>query len=46
LASSPLVDDHDLSSVDVVVSASAPLDGDLAQAVAKRLDATVVRATS
>lgn len=43
LAKSPLVDDYDLSSVQVVVSAAAPLDAGLADAVAARLDATVLQ---
>jgi 4-coumarate--CoA ligase len=41
LAKHPLVDDYDLSRVDVVFSGAAPLDGALAQAVAERLGCTV-----
>lgn len=43
LARSPLVDDYDLSSVQVVMSAAASLDAELADAVAARLDATVLQ---
>ncbi|WP_406472093.1 AMP-binding protein [Streptomyces sp. NBC_01615] len=39
----PQLDEYDLSSVKVVMSAAAPLDRDLAQALAKRLDAVVVQ---
>jgi len=41
LAKHPLVADYDLSSIDVVFSGAAPLDGALASAVAKRLDCKV-----
>ncbi|MGQ9409332.1 4-coumarate--CoA ligase family protein [Mycolicibacterium gilvum] len=43
LAKHPLVDDHDLSSLQVVMSGAAPLDADLGHAVAKRLDCKVVQ---
>ena len=43
LAKHPLVDDHDLSSLKVVMSGAAPLDADLGHAVAKRLDCKVVQ---
>jgi acyl-CoA synthetase (AMP-forming)/AMP-acid ligase II len=43
LAKSPLVDDYDLSSLRVIVSAAAPLDADLGRAVADRLGATVLQ---
>ena len=41
LAKHPLVDQFDLSSVKVIFSGAAPLDGALASAVAARLDCTV-----
>ncbi|WP_435746848.1 AMP-binding protein [Microbacterium sp. PMB16] len=41
LAKHPLVDEFDLSSVKVIFSGAAPLDGALASAVAARLDCTV-----
>ncbi|MFK0403537.1 AMP-binding protein [Microbacterium sp. NPDC090225] len=41
LAKHPLVDEYDLSSVKVIFSGAAPLDGSLAAAVARRLDCTV-----
>ncbi|RNE67323.1 AMP-binding protein [Cryobacterium tepidiphilum] len=41
LAKSPLVDEYDLSTVRVVFSGAAPLDGALAATVAERLDTTV-----
>ena len=41
LAKHPLVDDFDLSSLNVVFSGAAPLDGALGAAVAKRLDCIV-----
>jgi acyl-CoA synthetase (AMP-forming)/AMP-acid ligase II len=41
LAKHPLVDEFDLSGLDVVFSGAAPLDGDLAAAVARRLDCRV-----
>ena len=43
LAKHPLVDDHDLSSLKVVMSGAAPLDADLGRAVAERLDCRVVQ---
>ncbi|MCS5719928.1 AMP-binding protein [Herbiconiux sp. CPCC 205763] len=41
LAKHPLVDDYDLTGVDVIFSGAAPLDGALAQAVAERIGCTV-----
>lgn len=41
LAMHPLVDRYDLSHVEQVFSAAAPLGADVAEALAKRLDATV-----
>ncbi|MCD5345792.1 AMP-binding protein [Agromyces sp. H3Y2-19a] len=41
LAKHPLVDQYDLSSVKVVFSGAAPLDGALAELVAQRLDCIV-----
>lgn len=43
LLSCPQLDEYDLSSVKLIMSAAAPLDRDLAQALAKRLDAVVVQ---
>ncbi|MEH3143204.1 MAG: 4-coumarate--CoA ligase family protein [Mycobacterium kyogaense] len=43
LAKHPLVDEHDLSSLKVVMSGAAPLDADLGRAVAERLDCRVVQ---
>ncbi|MEP2532018.1 AMP-binding protein [Shimia sp.] len=43
LAMHPLVDKYDLSFVEQVFSAAAPLGGDVAEALAKRLDATVAQ---
>jgi acyl-CoA synthetase (AMP-forming)/AMP-acid ligase II len=43
LAHHPLVDDYDLSSVEIVLSAAAPLDTTLARKVEDRLGATVVQ---
>ncbi|MFD8218715.1 AMP-binding protein [Streptomyces sp. NPDC059697] len=43
LARSPLVDDFDLSSLDIVLSAAAPLDAALTQSPATRLNATVLQ---
>ncbi|MFB1296725.1 4-coumarate--CoA ligase family protein [Mycobacterium sp. pW049] len=43
LAKHPLVDEHDLSSLKVVMSGAAPLDADLGHAVAKRLGCKVVQ---
>ncbi|GAA5141082.1 AMP-binding protein [Pseudonocardia adelaidensis] len=44
LAHHPLVDDYDLSSIEIVLSAAAPLDASLARMVEDRLGATVVQA--
>ena len=41
LAKHPLVSDFDLSSIDVIFSGAAPLDGALAEAVAKRIGCSV-----
>jgi 4-coumarate--CoA ligase len=41
LAKHPLVDQYDLSSIKAVFSGAAPLDANLAGAVAKRIDTTV-----
>jgi acyl-CoA synthetase (AMP-forming)/AMP-acid ligase II len=43
LAKHPAVDGHDLSSIQTVMSGAAPLGAELAEAVAKRLDCTVVQ---
>ncbi|KUH85310.1 MULTISPECIES: 4-coumarate--CoA ligase family protein [unclassified Mycobacterium] len=43
LAKHPLIDEYDLSSLNVVMSGAAPLDADLGHAVAKRLDCRVVQ---
>lgn len=43
LAKHPLVDQYDLSSVHTVFSGAAPLDGQLAQAVADRLGVRVIQ---
>lgn len=43
LAKHPIVDDYDLSSVNVVFSGAAPLAGPLAEAVAERLGCTVAQ---
>jgi acyl-CoA synthetase (AMP-forming)/AMP-acid ligase II len=43
LAHHPLVDQYDLSSVEIVMSAAAPLDAALARRVEDRLGATVVQ---
>ncbi|MEN2738235.1 AMP-binding protein [Microbacterium sp. X-17] len=43
LAKHPIVDQYDLSSVRVIFSGAAPLDGALAAAVAARLDCQVVQ---
>ncbi|WP_435121812.1 AMP-binding protein [Amycolatopsis thermoflava] len=43
LAKSPLVDGADLSSVELVFSGAAPLDGELARAVANRLDCKILQ---
>ncbi|MEJ3403681.1 AMP-binding protein [Rathayibacter sp. YIM 133350] len=41
LAKHPLVDQYDLSSIEVIFSGAAPLDGSLARSVAERLSCTV-----
>ncbi|MGD8166804.1 AMP-binding protein [Herbiconiux sp. P16] len=41
LAKHPMVDDYDLTGVDVIFSGAAPLDGALARAVAERIGCTV-----
>ena len=43
LAKSPLVDDYDVTSVRVMVSAAASLDVELGRALARRLDAVVLQ---
>ncbi|HEX2126738.1 MAG TPA: AMP-binding protein, partial [Thermoleophilaceae bacterium] len=43
LAKHPIVDEHDLSSIQTIMSGAAPLGGELAEAVAKRLDCTVIQ---
>lgn len=43
LAKHPLIDDYDLSSLNVVMSGAAPLDADLGHAVAERLGCRVVQ---
>jgi acyl-CoA synthetase (AMP-forming)/AMP-acid ligase II len=43
LAKHPLVDSHDLSSLNVVMSGAAPLDAELGHAVAERLGCKVVQ---
>lgn len=43
LAKHPLIDEYDLSSLNVVMSGAAPLDADLGHAVTKRLDCRVVQ---
>ncbi|HLU55903.1 MAG TPA: AMP-binding protein [Pseudonocardia sp.] len=43
LAKHPLVDEHDLSCVDVVFSGAAPLDAELGHAVARRLGCVVLQ---
>jgi len=43
LAKHPLVDSYDLSSVEMVLSAAAPLSADLAEAVQRRLGCTVLQ---
>ena len=43
LAKHPLIDEYDLSSLNVVMSGAAPLDADLGQAVADRLGCRVVQ---
>jgi acyl-CoA synthetase (AMP-forming)/AMP-acid ligase II len=41
LAKHPMVDQYDLSSLQTIVSGAAPLDGNLSQAVAKRLNVEI-----
>jgi acyl-CoA synthetase (AMP-forming)/AMP-acid ligase II len=43
LAKHPIVDQYDLSCVDVIISGAAPLDAELGHAVAKRLGCTVLQ---
>ena len=43
LAKHPLVDRHDLSSLDLIVSGAAPLDERIARAVAERIGCRVVQ---
>ncbi|MES2171204.1 MAG: AMP-binding protein, partial [Actinomycetota bacterium] len=43
LAKHPIVDEFDLSSVEVVFSAAAPLDGDTAEAAGRRINARVMQ---
>ncbi|MEO3757150.1 4-coumarate--CoA ligase family protein [Mycobacterium sp. B14F4] len=43
LAKHPLIDEYDLSSLNVVMSGAAPLDADLGAAVAQRLGCRVVQ---
>ena len=43
LAKHPAVEGRDLSSVETVMSGAAPLGGELAETVAKRLDCTVIQ---
>lgn len=43
LAKHPLIDEYDLSSLNVVMSGAAPLDADLGHAVAERLRCRVVQ---
>jgi acyl-CoA synthetase (AMP-forming)/AMP-acid ligase II len=43
LAKHPIVDQYDLSCIDVIFSGAAPLDAELGQAVAKRLSCTVLQ---
>ena len=43
LAKHPVVDQYDLSCIDVIFSGAAPLDAELGRAVAKRLDCTVLQ---
>ncbi len=45
LAKHPMVDDYDLSCIDVIFSGAAPLDAELGHAMGKRLGCTVCRAT-
>jgi acyl-CoA synthetase (AMP-forming)/AMP-acid ligase II len=43
LAKHPAVDQHDLSSIQTIMSGAAPLGAELAEAVAARLDCTVIQ---
>ncbi|NMH98038.1 4-coumarate--CoA ligase family protein [Pseudonocardia acidicola] len=43
LAKHPVVDQYDLSCIDVIFSGAAPLDAELGHAVAKRLNCTVLQ---
>ncbi|MCU1661732.1 MAG: AMP-dependent synthetase [Pseudonocardia sp.] len=43
LAKHPIVDQYDLSCIDVIFSGAAPLDAELGRAVAKRLGCTVLQ---
>ncbi len=43
LAKHPIVEQYDLSCIDVIFSGAAPLDGELGRAVAKRLSCTVLQ---
>jgi acyl-CoA synthetase (AMP-forming)/AMP-acid ligase II len=43
LAKHPAVDEHDLSSMDLIMSGAAPLGAELAGAVADRIDCTVIQ---
>jgi len=43
LAKHPAVDDHDLSSVETIMSGAAPLGAELANRVAERLDCSVIQ---
>jgi acyl-CoA synthetase (AMP-forming)/AMP-acid ligase II len=43
LAKHPIIDQYDLSCVDVIFSGAAPLDAELGHAVAKRLGCTVLQ---
>jgi acyl-CoA synthetase (AMP-forming)/AMP-acid ligase II len=43
LAKHPMVDDYDLSCIDVIFSGAAPLDAELGHAVAARLGCTVLQ---
>ena len=44
LAKQPVVDDYDLSSLEVVLSGAAPLGGELADEAANRIDCQVIQA--
>ena len=43
LAKHPAIDDYDLGSIQTIMSGAAPLGGELAEAVAKRIDCTVIQ---